>query len=326
MQKNIWFQDNDYINLEHFFQNITVGRAYDLSGLAESYGIDTFGRIQLKMISSKDIKESIINKDDLIHFAKNALKLKSCLNLDENRVELPNKLKGFEGISIKRITPDGIINENGEVIRPEKTTDTTLTAILNDGLQSIQKDFEITIVGNEQVNVVHTFDLEDAKPGEHVGSCLDKPYYSDPNKTDDVTLGNPKLTWNLKNTIISATRHDTANGHFALSGRYDNPANLEEDRQVRIELKSDYNFDAVEFSSCVHSFFSNDIQLVPSYSLDGGVTRKETNKIYSPINNEFETIRFVIPEKTTNKTRIALTMKKGVMINIDDIKLLKLNA
>ena len=296
-------------------ENIPAGFPVSFSGIMDSFGYGKAGNPQVKLRWSKDIKKIAVSNEELVNFAKEALTIKNCVNETESKIELPKTLNGFDGLTIEWKDESGIVSADGNITKPEKTTEVTITATLKAGDKSVTKDFSVTVCGKEQLTKVHTFDFEDAAPADKNGNSTTKPGYAD----GEIELGNPKAKWLLKNALISSTKYDNFDGKFGLRMQY----HAKSGNPGRLELKTDFNFKYVDFSLAGYGGDTLDAQIVPSYSLDGGKTWKEGGKVYYPTSKSLETIRFVIPEEPTGTTRFALTQTSGKRINIDNVYLLK---
>lgn len=273
---------------------------------------------QFKILSADDFEVLPLTDKQIVELASTKIELPNSLKTgDDTKTILPKTIKGYDGLTIE-YTFDGTDISNDGVVKCTSTKDVKFSATVKKGQESKKVDLTITIIGTEKLTTVHSFDLEDALPAGQYGCSESKPSYSGkPN--DDVTLGTPHATWELKNTLIGQTESDVRNGNWSMRMQNNSTAS----KAGAITLKQGMNFSQFEFQVATYGNDELGSQIEVAYSNDDGNSWKG-QKVYTINSRNLDTIRYVVKEPTEN-TRVSIKFKGtvGKRLNFDDLKLLK---
>lgn len=242
--------------------------------------------------------------------------LQNSLDLSQDSITLPTSSELDTSATFKweSLNKDVIADNGTLVARPTTLTDVQLklTVTLNDASKS--KTFIVTVFDNEVYDTVHTLNFEDALPEGSYGLSGSKPSYA----AGDVTLGTPNATWELDNALIAKVgSSDRGNGNWTSRNKYDKNGN-------KYTLKTDYEFNVLEFKVAPYGTHQLGSIFKVSYSLDSGMTWVDIDRTIQVYSRELESIRVRMPEtSSTMRVRITGVANSGGTNNIDDIILLK---
>lgn len=302
--------DDEFAKINDKLRNLPTGYLIDAKGIMHAYGYGG-AKPQLYVVKADDLVVPELSDADKIQLAVGAVTLPNCVAADATKIDLPTSVEGYD-VTISWATTSEYFDNNGtKLSTPDRTTDAKFTATFTLNSEVVQKDYFVTVIGNEELETVHTFNLEDADPENNYGNSVTKPSYAE----GKVTLGNPQATWNLKNCLISSTDSDAHDGIYGLRIQ----SNKSADKTGQVELQTDFEFTTVDFDFATYGGDVFGGTLIPKYSIDGGETWKTLNKEYVSNSRTLETIRVVIPETSTTM-RFQLTFKEntGKRLNLDN--------
>lgn len=302
--------EEEFAKINDKLRNLPTGYLIDAKGIMHAYGYGS-AKPQLYVVKADDLVVPELSDADKIQLAVDAVSLPNCVSTATQKIDLPTSIDGYDVTISWATTSEYMDNQGNKLKTPERTTDVKFTATFTLNSEVVTKDYFVTVIGSEELETVHTFNLDDADPENNYGCSATKPSYAE----GAVELGTPKATWNLKNCLIGGTDSDAHDGLYGLRLQ----SNKEAEKTGQIELRTDFEFTTVDFDFAT---YGNDVfggTLIPKYSIDGGATWKTLNKEYVSNSRTLETIRVVIPE-TSATMRFQLTIKEntGKRLNLDN--------
>lgn len=312
----------EFTNLATKFQTLPVNSSINVTGIMSAFGYGKPAN-QVQIMRADDVVVGEMKPEDYINATADSITLPNCVDTNTSSIVLPSSIEGFDGVSIEWTSDNPAIAKDGKVTTPTNMVDVNLTAKLSYNEISIDRTFVVTVFGTEDnnMNSVHTLDLEDALPASEssYGCSATKPSYDDKNK-NEVTLGKPEAaTWYLRNALIGGDGNDCKNGTFSIRTQ----SNKVQESSGRIEVRKDFSFDILEFKAAIYGSNALGTRLMISYSTDSGATWVDMEREY-PINTRsFETIRVKMPSSTNIRVAINVVANSGQRINVDDIRFLE---
>ena len=317
--------DPSYMTAEEFttisdsFSLAVVGSNVEFSGIMTAFGYGKPSN-QIQILKSSDLKFAKITPMDEINAVSSSLLIQSSFSTSDTTIVLPTNLDKFANVDITWSSDSALIDvENGTVTHGSNDAVVTLTATIQhkeDASASVTKTFKVSVYGTsfEHEEIV-SFDLEDAiSENLSYGNSPSKPSYAEGN----VTLGNPKKTWMLRNALISSTDNDHFDGKFSI--RTQAASTHEATGRIEILEAGEYNY--VQFSAAVYGNDNPGIRIGVEYTTDDGKTWIDSQTIITINSSELQMYRVALP---SGNKRIAIYVveNSGKRVNIDNIKLYK---
>lgn len=317
------FNETDFSAFSTKVSLISSGTLIDVKGVVSKFGYGN-AKVQLQVMELDGINLPDISDEDKVEAAKNGVVLQNSLNSDETELSLPSSLSSYEGLSITWVSdkPTVLGNDGKIVARSQKDEVVKLTATfkLNDATGT--KDYYVNVFGSN-VNYAesHVLDLEDAEAAGKYNTSASKSSYA----VGDVTLGTPKATWTLDNALIGGDSNDKHEGTFSIRMQSYSSSS---DSVANIELKNDFEFDAIQFDFGGYGTGNEGAHLKIYYSSDSGSTYTALDRDITVVKTKLETVRFDLPlSGATSRVKIVLeTSATSKKVNLDNIKLLKAGA
>ncbi|TAH57001.1 MAG: hypothetical protein EWM49_04950 [Bacillota bacterium] len=302
------------------FQATALGSAIDVVGVMCAFGYGKPAN-QLKIVRSTDFGAAVMTEQQAAQIAAATLEVLDCVPTTVTTLNLPTTLENYEGVTVEWASDSTIINAStGAVTHPDIMEDVTLTATVKKGAGQTTRTFLVTVFGTDEsiLEILHTFDLEDADSANGYGNSLTKPTYT--HNDDMVTLGHPtQKQWYLRNTLIGGDKRDKRTGTYAMRTQ----TNAAQDNAGRIELQeNDLEFNMIEFDCAIYGTNAKGTVLMFEVSTDDGATWIKIEREFT-INN-FELQKYRVRLDTSSNVRVALCVKAGTgnRINIDNLKLI----
>lgn len=313
-----YMSGDDFTAIGDKFKNAPEGSPIDALGIMSAFG---YGRPspQLLIMHADDIATAELTAADKVELAATALEINQMANLSVTAIELPTSLEGFDDVVITWATEDAsLVTASGVVNHGARTVYVTLTATLSVEGETATKEFRVTVFGsdNSLLTESHVLDLDDAGEEQQYGLSSTKPSYSTGN--DEIELGTPLATWYLRNSLIARDSNDKYNGAYAIRTQ----SNADANRSGRIELRTDFDFNLLEFNAAIFGNNKLGSILDIEYSTDSGETWVTVDGEILVNNYALETYRVLIPSESANRVALSYRAGTGQRLNIDDIRLL----
>lgn len=308
--------DAEFTEINKKLLSAIKNNEFTFKGIMAAFG---YGKAspQIYVVDADDLVFEELSTKELLEAISNSITVYQSIPFSVNEIELQSTVEGWDGVSITWESDNALIDvTTGTVNHSSENVTVMLTAHITYEGESLDKTFDVLVfaLDNKEYQVLASLDLEDSGEADKYGNAVIKSGY----KEGVIELGTPKLSWMLRNALISSTTSDKFDGTFSIRAK----SNKTADSTARIEVQHDDEYNVIEFAAATYGNDQGGAQIRIEYSTDSGKTWVASAEIIEVNYLSLVTYRVKLPEGV-KRVAIVVVENTGNRVNIDNIKLMK---